>query len=146
MSGLEAGSDVLSYCGRCKMDLNHVVIAMKGTAVLKAQCRTCNATHGYRSPKGITEPGQIVAKKKRTTTRSKAEPIEAVWTRMWEESSSSPVLKYNMKEHFGHGFRVDHPKYGSGIVDRIIHPNKIEVVFKDDKRVLIHGGPPANET
>ena len=48
MSIHKAGQDIDSYCGKCKMTLAHVIVAMEGTKVARAQCKTCYATHAYR--------------------------------------------------------------------------------------------------
>jgi hypothetical protein len=55
MEQVKVSSDVLSYCTSCRMDLNHIVVSMKGDQIAKVECRTCKKTHVYRAPKGITE-------------------------------------------------------------------------------------------
>ena len=57
--------ETLAYCTSCKMDLNHIIVAMKGDRIAKVQCLTCKKEHNFRAPKGATEP----PKKKRTRTR-----------------------------------------------------------------------------
>ena len=50
------GTEALAYCTSCKMDLNHVIVAMKGDRIAKVQCLTCKKEHVYKAPKGVTEP------------------------------------------------------------------------------------------
>ena len=52
----EVGKETLAYCTSCKMDLNHVIVAMKGDRLAKVQCLTCKKEHAYKAAKGQTEP------------------------------------------------------------------------------------------
>lgn len=42
------GREVDAYCARCKLELAHVIIAMDGVRIAKAQCKTCGSVHGVR--------------------------------------------------------------------------------------------------
>lgn len=57
------GKETLAYCTSCKMDLNHVIVAMKGDRIAKVQCLTCKKEHAYKAAKGVTEPTAKKAKK-----------------------------------------------------------------------------------
>src|SRR5262245_2145312 len=59
------GKEILAYCTSCKMDLAHLVVAMKGDQAAKVECKTCKKTHAFKAPKGITEPAKKPAKKSR---------------------------------------------------------------------------------
>lgn len=52
----------------------------------------------------------------------------------------APMKAYNTKGNFVLGDKIHHPTFGEGIVGKLIYPNKIEVIFRSDMRVLIHGG------
>jgi hypothetical protein len=128
------------------MDLNHVVVAMQGDRVAKVECKTCKKEHVYRAPKGVTEPGAAPPVKK---TRSKkaapapeAAPIEAEWEKLMAAHKNAPVKPYNMKGSFVLGDKIHHPTFGEGIVGKLIYPNKLEVIFRHDMKVLIYGGAP----
>ena len=56
---LRAGGEVDSYCTKCRMVLNHRIIAMVGTIPRKVECSTCNSHHLYRArpPGEKAEPG-----------------------------------------------------------------------------------------
>lgn len=45
---MRLGDTVEDYCSRCKLSLDHSVVAMSGEEVLKVLCRTCNSEHKYR--------------------------------------------------------------------------------------------------
>ncbi|OFZ73797.1 MAG: hypothetical protein A3K03_12165 [Bdellovibrionales bacterium RIFOXYD1_FULL_44_7] len=135
--------EILAYCTSCKMDLNHVVVAMQGDRIVKVECKTCNKTHTYRAPKGLTEPKAKATKKgKKQADKDRAidTSIEGEWQRLMVLHREAPTRTYTMKTKFILGDKLKHPNFGEGIVGRLIYPNKIEVIFKTDMKLLIHGG------
>ncbi len=135
-------SETLAYCTSCKMDLNHRVVAMKGDKIAKVECLTCRKEHAYKSPKGATEPGAKVSKRKKKSDDDtpKANPIELEWEKLMSDHKDAPIKAYNTKGHFSLGDKLNHPTFGDGIIGKLIYPNKIEVIFRHDLKVLIYGG------
>lgn len=133
------GKETLAYCTSCKMDLGHVVVALKGDRIAKVQCQTCKKEHAFKAPKGATEP-----KKKRGKAAKEAEneasPIEAEWEKLMSTHKDAPTKTYNTKGQFLLGDKINHATFGHGIVGKLIYPNKIEVIFRTDVKVLIHAG------
>jgi len=136
----EVAKETLSYCTSCKMDLNHIIVAMKGDRIAKVQCLTCKKEHVYRAPKGITEPPKKKGKKKSEAGEKTDTSVEAEWLKLMETHKDLPFKAYSMKGHFALGDKINHPNFGEGIVGKLIYPNKLEVIFKNDIKVLIHGG------
>ena len=136
------GAEILAYCGTCKMDLLSIIVAKKDVKIAKVQCKTCKKDHVYKAPKGITEPGPKPEKKTRAKKEKapEAAPIEAEWEKLMLIHKNAPVKNYSMKSQFGLGDRITHPTFGEGIVGKLIYPNKLEVIFRHDLKVLIHGG------
>ena len=135
----------LAYCTSCKMDLNHTVVAMQGDRILRVQCRTCKKEHAYKAPKGILEPAVAKPKKERAKKASAssgevANPIEVEWEKLMVTHKNAPLKSYTIKGHFLLGDKLAHPTFGEGIVGKLIYPNKLEVIFKTDVKVLIYGG------
>ena len=62
----EVGSDVESYCPKCKGDTTHVVISKYEDEIRRVQCNPCGDVHSFRKPRGDVEadhhtpPGQPV--------------------------------------------------------------------------------------
>lgn len=143
------GKEVLSYCTSCKMDLNHVIIAMEESKIAKVQCLTCKKEHLFREPKGSKSAS---AKKRKKSTdssqegeasvssESSAHSIELEWQRLMELHQASAVKPYTMKAQFQLGDRLNHSSFGEGIVSKLIYPNKLEVIFRTDIKVMIHAG------
>jgi len=134
--------ETLSYCTSCKIDLAHLIVSMKGDKIAKVECKTCKKTHAYKEPKGITE---VAPKKKRASKKSEdgspsATTIEAEWEKLMTSHKDAPFKNYAMKGKFILGDKIKHPTFGEGIVGKLIYPNKLEVIFRTDIKVLIHGG------
>ena len=130
---LGAGKDVLAYCGKCKLALNHVIIVMKDKDNIgKCKCRTCGAEHLYR------DPNQVEKKAKSKTTRkssSKTIPIAEAWKDALNNAQGES-RSYSIKEEFQVGDIIEHPKFGKGVVQRSIGSNKVETIFETDLKIL----------
>ena len=141
-----AGGEIDSYCTKCKLDLNHRIIAMVGDVVKKVECLTCGAHHLYRKPKSERE----AAKPKRTSTRTTASERQAAAAKAerdqraaWENAiagqPASAFRGYRITENFMPGELVRHSKFGDGVVIRVIDRGKVEVLFEDSIRTMAHG-------
>jgi hypothetical protein len=127
------------------MDLNHTIVSLKGDRIAKVHCLTCKKEHVYRAPKGITEPGQAAKPKakrsrKKDTVEEQAVSVEAEWEKLMAAHKDAPLKPYGTKSNFALGDKLSHPVFGDGIVGKLIYPNKLEVIFRTDVKVLIHGG------
>lgn len=133
MTTFAVGKDVLSYCGKCKLKLSHLIMAMneKG-GIAKCKCNTCGGVHAFR---------EGPAKKRASTAgrRKKAEAIPLSVT--WAEGLSKveEMKPYSIRATFVVGDGITHPTFGDGFVDAIVDNSKISVVFKNDIKVLVHG-------
>ena len=45
------GDDVEAWCTRCRMNLNHRVIAVVGNSIQRVVCLTCGSQHKFYPPK-----------------------------------------------------------------------------------------------
>lgn len=133
------GTETLAYCTSCKIDLAHIIASMKGDRIAKVECKTCKKEHAFKAPKGITEPKKKRAKKA-TAAENAATSIGAEWEKLMSQHKDTPFRTYTTKGKFVLGDKITHTTFGQGIVGKIIYPNKIEVIFQADLKVLIHGG------
>lgn len=144
-AGSAVGKEAIAYCTSCKMDLNHVIVAMKGDRIAKVQCFTCKKEHVYRVPKGVNEP-QAKPKTKRASKKDAGSEevtstsIEAEWEKLMAAHKEAPFKPYSTKGLFILGDKLNHPTFGEGIVGKLIYPNKLEVIFRNEIKVLIYGG------
>lgn len=154
----KTGGEVDAFCTKCKLDLGHRIIAMVGDAIKKVECRTCGSHHLYRRPKtekdaaharaavkraeradvktgGPTKPGE-----KRMTA---AQRLEKELTNQWEHAiagkPATAFKAYRINLSFDAGELLRHPKFGDGVVSRVIDRGKVEVLFKDGPKTMAHG-------
>ncbi|MEL6546774.1 MAG: hypothetical protein AAFQ82_19260 [Myxococcota bacterium] len=130
------GGDVDAYCTKCKMDLAHVVVAMVDGRPKRVQCKTCGSTHNYKSTSDMKASAKRAARKS-TTTRSAAAKSNDYDTLM-QGKDMSRAARYRISEEFDEGMVVDHKKFGLGLVLKNVGTEKIEVIFRDGVKTLIH--------
>jgi len=133
------GEEILAYCTACKMDLIAVIVAMTKGKIAKVQCKTCKKDHGYKDPKGAKEPKAPLKQASSSALESRVTSIESEWKRLISEATKIPPMTYSPKTLFPLGVIVKHPTFGDGVVIRLHYPNKAEVIFREDIKLLIHG-------
>ena len=151
---LKAGGEVDSWCTKCKLLLNHRVIAMVGTTPKRVECSTCNSHHNYRAlppgEKAVSAGGssRVAAGKSSSGPRSTRGPTKAQQVvldreRTWEKAIAGKGVhdfrSYRVSEIFEEGDLIRHSKFGDGVVTRLLEGKKVEILFKDDARTLAHG-------
>jgi hypothetical protein len=135
MSQLTVGKDVLSYCTKCKLNLGHMIVAMKDSKhIAKVKCNTCGTMQAYKDPS--------LSKQNKTRTKKTSEtPSKVVSVSdLWMEKISSTKKKsmpYSMDGKFIVGDIIDHVKFGPGIVEKVVD-DKIEVIFRHEIKILVH--------
>lgn len=120
--------NIASYCTKCKLNLDHVLVAMDGETIAKVKCKTCGSVHKYRDPSIVKKP---------RTVKKKQDPLKAAES-LWETSLSETRGKertYEMSGKYRVGDIVLHDSFGKGIV-RKLYLNKCDVLFKDKERLM----------
>ncbi len=150
---LKTGGEVDSYCTKCKLVLNHRIIAMVGTRPVRVECSTCNSHHNFRATapgvKGAASSGSggtvVTRSSTPRATRGPTKAAQAVMDRekMWEKAIAGKAMSdfrvYRVSLVFQEGDLIRHSKFGDGVVTRIIDNAKIEILFKDEARTLAQG-------
>jgi hypothetical protein len=153
VKALTAGSEIDSYCTRCRMDLGHRIVAMVGGAPKRVICLTCNSEHNYREPKTLKSPSSVVLRTKkseakptagqRVTQKAKAEhERHETWATRALGKPVDAFTKYGMDRHFREGELILHSKFGEGYVDAVLDGGKVSVMFRDGARTLAHRASP----
>lgn len=133
------------------MDLGHTIMSMMGGIPARVVCRTCKSEHNYKPKRGVTEPGGAGTIKRtvmggtrvpREKVVEKTVPVEVEWLKQMN-ASTKPMREYGADQAFGVGDRIKHPTFGEGVVQKLIFPNKVEILFRMDIKTLIHAGKPA---
>jgi hypothetical protein len=158
MKALKTGGEVDSWCTKCRLFLNHRIIAMVGTKPVRVECSTCGSHHNYRArapgdkaPAAGTGTGtrRIASSSEprapRVSSATKAEQARVSREQSWEKAVTGRALtdfrKYNIHETFREGDLIRHSRFGDGVVTRIIDANKVEILFKDEPRTLAQSLP-----
>jgi hypothetical protein len=150
---LKAGGEVDSWCTKCKLVLNHRIIAMVGSIPARVECSTCSSHHNFRArAPGDKAPATNGSSRSSSSAsaapRSVRGPTKAQQAvmdreRTWEKSVNGKAVNqfrpYRVSEIFEEGDLVRHSKFGDGIVTRLLEGKKVEILFKDDARTLAHG-------
>ena len=155
---LKAGGEVDSWCTKCKLVLNHRIIAMVSSTPVRVECSTCNSHHNFRArapgEKAPAKAGTTTTATKaasgsagprstRSTSATKAAKEAADRERSWEKAVSGKAVSefrsYRVDEMWSEGDLVRHKKFGDGIVTRILDAKKVEILFKDEPRTLAQG-------
>jgi hypothetical protein len=149
VKALTAGSEIDSYCTRCRMDLGHRIVAMVGGAPKRVICQTCNSEHNYREPRTLKSASSVIIRNKKTeakpnaaqrvTQKAKAEQERhSTWATRALGKPVDAFTKYGMDRHFKEGELVLHSKFGEGYVDAVLDGGKVSVMFRDGARTLAH--------
>ncbi len=128
------GGNVESWCGKCKSEREHKIVAMIENAPKKVICNTCKAQHNFRS-----KPSEKIREKPKTSTR-KVKSHEANYEGCLSRLTGgdfSKAKKYSIKGNFKKDEIIDHSLFGIGIVSSVIQFKKIEVLFKDEPKMLV---------
>ena len=145
---LAVGKDIASVCGKCG-DVWHVIVSVEGSKVTKVQCKMCSGYHRYkRSPSDTTTP-EAPRRKVESKAGAKAKPGARKAARATphrdapqiEPNLALPVRDYSMRETYQSGERIEHPKFGQGVVESFPTPDKMNVFFEDGRRTLAQGRP-----
>jgi len=95
----------------------------------------------HRVPSVVTKKVTKKATKKKTVRRtagkssSRSEPVGP----SVEPDLSRPVRPYQMSDTYLVGDRIDHQSFGTGVIERVMGPSKVQVYFPEGQKMLLHG-------
>jgi len=152
---LKTGGEVDSFCTKCKLVLNHRIIAMVASTPVRVECSTCGSHHNYR-PRAPGERAPAAGTRAsgssssssagpRSTRASMTKAAQAAADRekQWEKAIAGKAVSefraYRVDQMFAEGDLIRHKKFGDGVVTRILDPKKVEILFKDEPRTLAQG-------
>lgn len=147
---LAAGERIESRCRRCNDVTGHIIVAMVGGEIYKVECQACRSIHKFHSPNPVpktaaeprrrtTTPGQPRAPKSAQAERAGSVRQSVAIEQAWQEALNRHIgsaKPYAMNATFEKGDLVDHPSFGTGIVQSVEAPNKMDVLFRDGIRSL----------
>jgi hypothetical protein len=127
---LHPGDDLDAYCGRCKAERAHQVVALNADGTpASVVCRTCGNRHRFRQKRESASPAATRVSKGGDSWLAGPEPGAA----------ARPARPYSPKEVYAAGEWVEHPKFGRGQVTQT-RGGKVEVRFESGTRLLVQAG------
>ena len=125
-----AGENVASYCTKCKLNLDHTIVAMDGETIVKVTCKTCGSKHKFKDPAEAPKSRSPRAKSGNGTKMS----AEGLWEAGLAEAKGK-ARTYDMAAKYRIGDIVMHDRFGKGVV-RKLYMNKCDMLFKDKERLM----------
>ena len=127
------GEHIVTHCTRCNNGMNHTVVAHGADGVVaRVKCMVCGSEHNY---------------KKTPTPKSASTVIKVtkvsipIGVKHWEEAKANAINKvpitYSMNQKFQKNNLICHPTLGEGVVMNA-YDNKIDVIFRNDIKPLVH--------
>lgn len=141
LDDIRVGGEIDAVCTRCKILTNHRIVAMVDGTVKRVICLTCQSQHNYRQPPGEKKESgarvmRVSKEMKKTSAPAGGARVFALWIQSKEDLGETAPRPYNIQAAFEAGEALSHPKFGLGFVQRVIPPNKIEVMFEMEIKTL----------
>jgi hypothetical protein len=144
MSEKLIGQEILAYCGKCKIDTHHLITTLNDDKSERVMCKVCLGYHRYKPATDTELPKVKVAKiikaasstKKPSiskTAKSKKDKLILLLDKIDEAST----VNYQTDLNFDIDAKINHLKFGVGIVTDVIDKQKITVLFRDGQRMLV---------
>lgn len=106
----KSGERVEKFCAACGEDRGHVVAAVtKAGRITRVSCPKCGTRSPFKAAAGATA-----------------------------RAAAKPGAPYDISYSYRTGQSLTHPVFGVGEVTAVIEPQKIDVLFPDRMRRLIH--------
>ncbi|MFA5624801.1 MAG: hypothetical protein WC966_07075 [Bradymonadales bacterium] len=136
--------DVEAKCGKCG-ETWHVIVAVAGGKIARVECKQCGGLHNYRP---IVKDRQTLSKNTRTAV-AMAAPVDAKPVKRQPKTkvlvptvaaNQNEIRKYSISEKdFAIGDRIEHKKFGVGVVEEIPEQGKMRVCFETARVLLVFG-------
>lgn len=135
MANYKMMDEVVCYCTKCKMNLNHRITRVEGGQPKRVLCLTCKTDRNYRrmaAPKSSSEKGAVVRKPRAPSVKSQQ---EAEWRANLARGMQTPK-KYSLEVALAMDDHIQHPIFGRGLVVGLIPPDKASIFFEDGVKTL----------
>lgn len=129
---LPVAQKVNVFCKKCDSDRYHVVLAHVTADSAKIECEVCK-----KKSKLSLKKKKATATGARTRKAAAAKENSGDKWRQLVSGNNGPATPYNMKSKYTANTKIDHARFGLGVVTTVVG-NQIEVVFEDGTRSLIH--------
>jgi hypothetical protein len=140
MGTLKPGGNVDSWCGKCNLMLAHTIEAMVGDKPARVHCNTCKSQHNYKPYRPGEAPRQVREREERGPLGPQPGKARAShYQELLKGKNMALAKRYSPKDKYAPGDVVEHPSFGVGVATALKDGTKIEVLFEDGPKVLVHG-------
>lgn len=145
MATTQTGGNVDAWCGKCSLMLAHTVEAMVDGNIKRVHCNTCKSQHAYKGyapgeAPPAAERAPRASKPRAASKKPSAGTLKASdYDNYMKGRDPNDARRYSPKVRFNAGEVIDHPKFGTGVAVAIKDGDKLDVLFPDGPRTLIHG-------
>jgi len=131
------GDIVEARCTRCRTVTNHTIVALVETRIARVECNTCGGIHNYHPPKAAPAKTERKAPAKKVrSAKTKPDADFAIWQERCSSAEPAEAVPYAMDRAFREDELVAHPVFGIGLVTAVQPPNKVEVLFREGRKLL----------
>ncbi len=134
---VKVGGEVDSFCTKCQMVLAHTVHAVMGGAPVKVECNTCHGVHRFKGARGASEPRSPAGARAARPARER--PAVVAFDELIASRKAAPPKPYSPKKTFVVDDVIEHAIFGLGFVSAVRDAGKVEITFRSDVKILIHG-------
>jgi hypothetical protein len=134
----QMAQEIITYCTNCKKNLAHTITAVENGKVLGVVCGSCKEEHPFKKPIA-TKTAPKKSSRKKAQPKS-AQQISDDWKAEMAHVGNLSATAYTMAGHYSAGEKLDHHAFGMGLVQKLIPPDKMEVLFEIGQKLLVRGG------
>lgn len=131
---VKAGSEIKYFCSKCDLELWHTVVAVVGGQPARVRCNTCKSERNYKAPK-------LESSTPRTPRAISRPKVQGSHPDFYQQKLRDNLMKtpvpYRADKDFLADDVIDHVKFGRGIVLKLVHPDRMDVLFQDEMRTLV---------
>jgi len=127
LTNKKLGSNIDSWCGKCKMLLAHTIEAIVDDEPKRVKCNTCKSQHAYKAQAARTSS---------TPRMGKSAANKHQWA--MKASSTAVAKTYSPTSKYEAGDVLDHHTLGRGVTTAVKEGAKIEVLFESGLKTLVH--------
>jgi len=140
-SSKKLGGNVDAWCGKCKMMLAHTIEAMMGDKPARVHCNTCGSPHSYKSGAPGTSTRKSASRDASGTAPAKppGRGRASKYQSLMNSKSAAVAKNYSPKDRYEEGDVLEHPTFGRGVATAVKDATKIEVLFENGSKTLVHG-------
>jgi hypothetical protein len=138
----QIAQEIISYCSNCNRNLSHTITAAENGRVLRVVCGTCKEEHPFTKP---IETGPHSKRRSGKKAQPKtAQQVSDDWKAEMDRVGALSATVYTMGGNYSEGEKLDHHAFGMGMVQKLISPDKMEVLFESGNKMLIRGISPSD--